>query len=106
MCGLGDIPRTPYRPRVRNGAISHRARLLAAVSELDAVPAPATEVAAGRLLSVIEALIPGDISKVYLGEEMGYYNVPPSGGRRIAELPRRGPPTRGIASTLWSPSTT
>jgi DNA-binding CsgD family transcriptional regulator len=73
---------------VRHGAISGQARLLAAVSDLDSVPAPTTEVAAKRLVGVIEALIPGDLSKVYLGDEVGYYNVRPRfGGRRIADLP-------------------
>jgi DNA-binding CsgD family transcriptional regulator len=71
---------------MRNGAISCQARLLAAVSELDATPAPALDVAAKRLLGVIETLIPGDISKVYLGEDIGYYSVPPGSGRRIADL--------------------
>jgi DNA-binding CsgD family transcriptional regulator len=68
--------------------VSDQTRLLAAVSELDATPARTTEVAARRLLRVVESLVPGDISKVYLGEDVGYYSVPPRfGGRRIADLP-------------------
>jgi DNA-binding CsgD family transcriptional regulator len=72
-----------------NRVISSQARLLAAVSELDASPVPAKKDAASRLLGVIESLIPGDLSKVYLGEDgVGYYNVLPTlGGRRIADLP-------------------
>ena len=47
-------------------AISDQARLLAAASELDASPAPATDVAAGRLAEVVGALVPGDVSVVGL----------------------------------------
>ena len=75
MWGLGDIPRTPYRRRMPNGAISAQARLLAAVSELDASPAPATEVAAGRLAEVVGALVPGDVSVVVLNGRGAFANV-------------------------------
>jgi DNA-binding CsgD family transcriptional regulator len=60
---------------VRNGAISAQARLLAAVSELDASPAPATEVAAGRLAEVVGALVPGEISIVTLNRWGAVTNV-------------------------------
>jgi DNA-binding CsgD family transcriptional regulator len=60
---------------VRNRAISDQARLLGAVSELDASPAPATEVAAGRLAGVVGALIPGDIATVNLGDPRPFHDV-------------------------------
>jgi DNA-binding CsgD family transcriptional regulator len=73
---------------MQNGAISEQARMLAAVSELDASPAPTTEVAAHRLVGVIEALVPSDLSKVWLGGEATFFNVPHMvQGRRIADEP-------------------
>ncbi len=73
---------------MRNGAISGEARLLAAVSELDASPAPATEIAADRLVAVVGALVPGDLSKVWLGDERAFFDVQHRiEGRRIADVP-------------------
>jgi DNA-binding CsgD family transcriptional regulator len=60
---------------VRNGAISGQARLFAAVGELDATPAPATDVAAERLAEVVGALVPGDVSVVCLNGLDTYANV-------------------------------
>jgi DNA-binding CsgD family transcriptional regulator len=73
---------------MRNGGTSDQARLFAAVSELDASPAPPTEVAARRLVAVIEALVPSDLSKVWLGGAATFFNVPHMvEGRRIADEP-------------------
>ena len=63
------MPGSAYGPRVQNRAISSQARLLAAVSELDASPAPATELAARRLNAVVDALVRSDLTGVCLGGE-------------------------------------
>ncbi len=74
---------------MRNGAISDEARLLAAVSELDASPAPAMDAAARRLVTVAGALVPRDLSMACLGPGGGITDAWPSGleGRQIADLP-------------------
>jgi hypothetical protein len=79
---------------MRNGAISGQARLFAAVSDLDASPAPATEVAADRLVGVMEALVPGDLSLVCLGEG-GAFASSRAEGRLLADLPVWAPSGRG-----------
>jgi DNA-binding CsgD family transcriptional regulator len=84
---------------MRNGTISGEARLLAAVSELDASPAPATDVAPGRLVAVVAGqLVPGDLSMVCLGERGlgGLANVQHRvDGRRLAVLHEWSPSVRG-----------
>jgi DNA-binding CsgD family transcriptional regulator len=96
MKGLGSIPRTPYRRRVRNGAISHEGRLLAAVSELDASPAPATEDAAKKLVAVVGALVQGDLALVCLGDGWAVSDVQHTvEGRLNADLPQWTSGVRG-----------
>lgn len=60
---------------MRNTATSDQARLLAAVSELDASPAPATEVAADRMVGVVASLVPGDLSMMCLGDGWAVSNA-------------------------------
>jgi DNA-binding CsgD family transcriptional regulator len=60
---------------VQSRVVSGQARLLAAVSELDASPAPATDVAAGRLAAVIGALVPADLASVNLGDPRPFHDV-------------------------------
>jgi DNA-binding CsgD family transcriptional regulator len=60
---------------MRKRATSGQARLLAAVSELDASPAPSTEAAARRLAGVIGALVPGDLATVNLGDPRPFHDV-------------------------------
>ena len=73
---------------MQNGAISEQARMLAAVSELDASPAPATAIAAERLVAVVGALVPSDLSKVWLGDERAFFDAQHTiEGRRIADEP-------------------
>jgi DNA-binding CsgD family transcriptional regulator len=68
--------------------MSVQARLLAAVSELDASPVPATEVAAKRLVEVVGALVPGDLSLVCLGDGWAVSDVQHTvEGRLNADLP-------------------
>ena len=59
---------------MRKRATSGQARLLAAVSELDASP-PSTEVAARRLAGVIGALVPADLATVNLGDPRPFHDV-------------------------------
>lgn len=74
---------------MHNGAISDRARLLAAVSELDASPAPATDVAARRLVTVVDTLVQSDVTGVCLGgEEDGIPSVEGLEWRRFTDLPQ------------------
>ena len=60
---------------MQNGAISKQARVLAAVSELDASPAPATSVAGEMLVAVMGALVPSDLSKVWLGDDRAFFDA-------------------------------
>ncbi len=86
--GLCAAPRTPYGPPMQNGAISDQARMLAAVSELDASPAPATSVAGEMLVAVVGALVPSDLSKVWLGDDRPFFDARHKiEGRRIADEP-------------------
>jgi DNA-binding CsgD family transcriptional regulator len=78
---------------MRHGAISEQARLLAAVSELDASPAPATEDAARTLARVLGAIIPGEFANVYLGQlGVAFANVQAKpAGRLLADRSLRSP---------------
>lgn len=60
---------------MRHRTVSSQGRLLAAVSELDASPAPTTEVAAGRLAEVVGALVPGDLATVNVGDGRPFHDV-------------------------------
>jgi DNA-binding CsgD family transcriptional regulator len=82
---------------VRNGAISVQARLFAAVSELDATPAPSSEVAAGRLIAYMAgALVPSDLAGMCLGEGVSVSNLPyVVDGRQITVLPQWSSTARG-----------
>jgi DNA-binding CsgD family transcriptional regulator len=83
---------------MRNGVISDQARVLAAVSELDASPVPPTEAAAGRLIAVADALVRCDLSIVCLGE--GTHGI--TGGqdqlvwRPLLEVPMWSSSMRGL----------
>jgi DNA-binding CsgD family transcriptional regulator len=70
---------------MRNGAISDQGRLLAAVSELDASPAPEMETAAARLAYVANRLVPGEFAMVCLGQDLKGIADPPQriDGRRL-----------------------
>ena len=60
---------------MRKRATSGQARLLAAVSELDASQAPAMDAAARRLAGVIGALVPADLASVNLGDPRPFHDV-------------------------------
>ena len=75
---------------MHNGAVSDQARMIAAVGELDASPAPTTEIAARRLIAVVDALVRSDVTGVCLGgEEDGIPSVDGLEWRRFTDLPQR-----------------
>jgi DNA-binding CsgD family transcriptional regulator len=81
---------------MHNGTISGQARLFAVVGELDASPAPATEVAAGQLAEVIGALVPGDLAMLCLGDGTAVSNVQHAvDGRLNADVPLWSSGVRG-----------